>query len=154
MKSHDTVLYTTKRIAGIMSLDQKTVEKSKRARHMRNGYRKERKYVNCVMTKEEYKRLQQGAKLIGKKPTEYLREAAFAHQEQRYLVPEGIATELSTLVFLFRNIACNINQMSKHANTLRKLKIVDVLSLRGNVQEMERLVKEFVKNPVSIKNDY
>jgi len=153
MKTYNTILYTTKRIASIMSFDQNVVEKSKRARYMRNSYRKERKYVNCVMTKEQYKELQQEAKKIGKKLTEYVREAALAHKGKKYLVPESVATELATLVFLCRNMACNINQIAKHANTFRKLRIVDVVALSGTVQELERLVKEFVEKPIYIGDD-
>ena len=62
-------------------------------------------------------------------------------------------TELATLVFLFRNMACNINQIAKHANTYKKLKVVDVLTLSKTVQELERLVTEFVENPTTVMDD-
>lgn len=153
MKSHTTVLYTTKRIAFILSSYANTVEKSKRARYMRTQYSTTRKRVNCTLTFREYQQLVQEAKTLGKSPTAFIREATFAYIENRQLVSSGVETELATLVFLFRNMACNINQIAKHANTYKKLKVVDVLALSRTVQELERLVIEFVEKPISIRDD-
>ena len=136
-----------------MSDDVNTVEKSRRARYMRTQYSTTHKRVNCTLTFREYQQVVQEAKRLGRSPTAFIREATFAYLENRHLVSSEVETELATLVFLFRNIACNINQIAKYANTYKKLKVVDILALSKTVQELERLVIEFVENPVSIMDD-
>jgi len=109
--------------------------------------------VECRLSSKQSQILESKSQKHGKTKSECLREAAFAYWENRYLVPAGVEMDLSTLVFLFRNMANNINQIAKYANTFRRLRIVDALALKGTVQEMERLVDGFVRNPIENADD-
>ena len=158
MKSNALILHTTKQISDIMAGGIKAAKKAKHARYMRTIYRPycakmKKMRIECRLSSEQSKVLENKSKEYGLTKSECLREAAFAHMEKQYLVPDSIGTELSTLVFLFRNMACNINQIAKHANTYKKLKVVDVLTLSKTVQELERLVTEFVENPTTVMDD-
>ncbi len=109
--------------------------------------------MNCSLTPEEFRRIKKAAKTKGKTPTAYLREACLAYMDCRCLVSENLEVEFSGFVFLMRNMANNLNQIAKWANTFQRLRVVDIVAMRGTIFEVERLVKEFVKNPVTMGDD-
>lgn len=87
------------------------------------------------------------ARLAGKPPTAFLREAALAYLERRYLVPARIEDRLQELVFLFRNIAGNLNQLAAKANALKRATVFDLLFARRLVLRLEEAVKDFLRRP-------
>ena len=113
---------------------------------MRNVYRKHRKRLDCALTLDEYAKLKTKARASNLPPTTLLRQAAFAYLEKSPLIPPDLERELSTLVFLFRNMANNLNQIAKHTNTHKKLSLFNALQARETILELENLVKDFFKN--------
>lgn len=122
-------------------------KKEKKAKYMAEVYRKEHRYINCVLTLEEYDVLKERAVSIGRKPTVYLREAAFAYMQARYLVPSGVEEQLSTLIAELRKIGGNVNQLAKRANRIQKLTVWDAVLARERLNQLEDRVKAFIRNP-------
>jgi hypothetical protein len=128
---------------------QSSEEKNRRkALYMAQVYRKKRtKYVNCALSLDEYDSLKECAEKSGRKPTKFLREAAFAYMGQHYLVPKNIDAKMANLVALLRNVAGNINQIARRTNRWQKLTVIDLLQARSLLSKQEEAIKEFLSNP-------
>ena len=129
------------------SCGEEKKEKGQKARYMAEVYRKEHRYINCVLTLEEYDLLKNYAQASGQKPTVYLREAAFAYMGKRYLVPKDIEEQLKLLVVEIRKIGGNVNQVAKRANRMQKLMVWDAVRARERINQLEDRVKAFIRNP-------
>ncbi len=130
--------------------EEKKEKGGRKARYMAEVYRKERRYINCVLTLEEYNLLKNHAQASGKKPTAYFREAAFAYIGKRYLVPKGVEEQLNMLVAEVRKIGGNVNQLAKRANRMQKLTVWDAVRARERINQLEDRVKAFIRNPQTV----
>jgi hypothetical protein len=127
------------------SHDKKNKQKQK-DRHIAQRYRKERKFVNCVLSQDEYAVLQERAKTDGQTPTAYLRKIAFAYMEQQPIWPKAIEIRLQELVRLLRNMATNLNQIARRTNRNTKLGFFDAFQARKTVLDLEIAFKVFMDN--------
>ena len=132
-----------KHFYGSQSCEEKNKQKS---RHMAQMYRKGRKFVNCVLSIEEYATLKKQAESAGCSPTAYLRKAAFASLERKPLIPKFIEVRISELVHLLRNMATNLNQIARRTNQTTKLGLFDAFQARKTVLGLEIAFKVFMDN--------
>ena len=114
---------------------------------MREEYRKDKKYLNCVLSKEEFKKIKTNSKSHWKTPTTYLRESAIAYSKQKFLIPENIKEQLERFIFILRSIANNINQIVKHINTKHSAWKAEIIEIKNTVHWLESLIKSFIENP-------
>ena len=100
---------------------KKKDQKIKRAKYMKEEYRPSKERIDCTLTKEEFRHIKAEAKAHGKNRTAFFRESALAYTKQKYLVPANIREKLEENIFLLKNIANNLNQIAKHANSKHKI---------------------------------
>lgn len=108
---------------------------------------RDRLRLNCTLPRTLYERIHRHARRAGRPPTSFLREAALAYLERRYLVPANLEQRLLDLTAVLRNVAGNINQLAAKANTLKRVTVFDLLSARRLVLFLEKSVKSFVRQP-------
>jgi hypothetical protein len=113
---------------------------------MRKFYRAERRRLDCTLTVEEFRKVKSLATSANLPPTTLFRQAAFAYLEKTSLISPATENQLSTLTFLFRNMANNLNQIAKHTNTHKRLSFFNAMQARETVLELEKLVKDFIEN--------
>jgi hypothetical protein len=118
-----------------------------RNRYMREVYRKAHPRLDVTLSQAQYRHLEQAARQSGRPVTAYLREAAFAYLERRYLVPRDIDESLHALVYQLRAAGNNLNQIAHHANTKRRATADDVRQARKLLVRMETAVTGFVRRP-------
>jgi hypothetical protein len=127
---------------------RKAREKAQRARYMREVYRQAHKSLNVTMTHERFVRtiVPEAAK-AGLSVTEYLREAAFAYAEQRYLVPQGLEAALWAVTDQLAALGSNLNQIARHANLEHQATRQDLADARRCLERAEQLVESAVRSP-------
>lgn len=108
-------------------------------------YRQTVRRVTCTLRHETYEKLIKRSS--GRKPAVFVRDAALAYLEQRYLVPADIERRLVTVTALIRNIAGNLNQIAAKTNTLQRVLLWDLKKARERVLELEDVIRRFVRYP-------
>jgi len=127
--------------------DKSQVRRLKRNRYMREVYCKRTKRVDCVFSPDQYRKLKARAKEAGLAPSVFLREAAFAYLEKRYLVPANISDRLDELTALLRNMANNLNQIARHTNTIKRATVFNLIKARQVVFQFEETLQAFITYP-------
>ena len=113
---------------------------------MRLNYRKKRKYINCVVSIDDYELLKLNAENLWLTTTAYLRDSAIAFSKQRTLFPKNVLDLMWEFRFVLRNIANNINQIAKYVNTKHKLWFAKLIKLKLLVNKLEHQVLSFMEN--------
>ncbi len=142
-----SVVWTAHRVAMATVPDSKALAKVKRARYMRDEYRKLTKRLDCTLTHEQFRQIKKEARKAGMPPTTFFRKAALAYIDQTYLVPRQVENPLAITVSLLRNMANNLNQIAKYTNTFQKLTLINAIQARETVLASESLIKDFIQNP-------
>lgn len=119
----------------------------KRADYMAEVYSGKVRRVNCTLMPEQYAQLALAAQCSGRAPAQYLRDAAFAYLEGRYLVPLDMEERLAELSVLLRGIGNNLNQIARRANAVGKTTVFDLLKARREMQRLESTLENFVRHP-------
>ena len=127
---------------------RKARAKAQRARYMREVYRQANKSLNVTMPCERFTAiLAPAAAEVGLSPTEYLREAAFAYAERRYLVPRGLEDALWAVSDQLAALGNNLNQIARHANLRGRASHRDLADARRCLERAEQLVQAAVRTP-------
>lgn len=127
---------------------RKAREKAQRARYMREVYRQVNRSLNVTMPRERFTAiLAPAAAEAGLTVTEYLREAAFAYAEQRYLVPSGLEAALWAVSDQLAALGNNLNQIARHANLEHQATRQDLADARRCLERAEQLVESAVRSP-------
>lgn len=116
-------------------------------RYMREVYRPTRRRVDVTLNRQQYDALEQAARAAGRPVAAFLREAAFAYLERRYLVPAGIEQGLHAVTLQLRAAGNNLNQIAHQANMKRRATADEVHQARELLQTMEAAVARFVRCP-------
>lgn len=127
---------------------RKAQEQRHRARYMREVYRKANKSLNITMPQQRFTdTIVPAATRCGLTPTEYLREAAFAYSDQRYLVPHSLENALWAVSDQLAAMGNNLNQIARHTNLEHKATRQDLADARSCLDRAERLIQAAVRNP-------
>jgi hypothetical protein len=115
-------------------------------------YNQRKKYIKCALELSQYQSLEEYARQAGMKPTTFLREAAFAYIHRRQLMPKSVSESLPSLIAFIRNIANNLNQIARHANTFKKTTFYNLSKARRNVLALENTILDFIEPPLQNDN--
>lgn len=124
-----------------------------KARERKAAYDQKRRRIMLTLTPAQEREIRRAAREAGLKPAAFVREAALAYMDQRFLVPQDQAQRLTSLIAVLRNIGNSLNQVARFAATVQKKrgwfgkKPFDWQEAEAKVREMERRVEEFVQNP-------
>jgi hypothetical protein len=122
----------------------------KRKFHDALYYRPGIRRVNCTLTHEQYEQLSDCAKQAGMSPTQYLKAAAFAYMNTRYLVPENLEQALWKLTGQLHAAGNNLNQIARYVNTEKKASQQTIAQLRSLIEEMDERITAFVHCPAEM----
>jgi hypothetical protein len=112
-----------------------------REEHRARGIRR----VSVTLDSDEFTRLSVLAKRQNEAPTAHLKRRAFAHMDERYLVPADVSERLDSLVAILRGIGNNLNQLARHSNEMRYF--LDTESVRLQVKRLEEEISTFIQAP-------
>lgn len=115
-----------------------------RNEHRARGIRR----VSVTLDSEEFNRLSVLAMAQGEAPTAHLKCRAFAHMDERYLVPADVSARLDSLVAILRGIGNNLNQLARHSNEMRYF--LDTESVRLQVKRLEEEISSFITAPARV----
>ena len=125
------------------------LKKVQRISYLRNYKKNRKKYVKelkITLSIKEYEILKKESTKYGITPNKLIINQALAYKNSNYLVPNSIDKDLKQLIFLFRNIANNINQIAKHSNIFKKL--IGTNKIVTNLAILEKNVIEFIRKPL------
>lgn len=115
--------------------------------YMKNVYRKTSRRIESTFSEDQYRRILDEAERSGRKPSVFLREAALAYLDQRYLVPQDVESALRTLTLQLRSAGNNLNQIARYANTQKEASQALLQAARKCLQDMEDRITRFIENP-------
>lgn len=101
--------------------------------------------VSVTLSAEEFTTLGASADQHHERLTTHLKGLAFAHLEDRYLVPPDLASRLDETLAILRGIGNNLNQLARHSNEMRYF--LDTEEVRLQVKRLDQVVRDFVSNP-------
>lgn len=136
------ILNVTVQVANLLSGGATAVRRSRHARYMREEYSCRRKRVNCALSHEEYRILQDAAQRYGLRPTSLLQKAALAHLRGAKLPTQQQVNMQNELLRQLHSIGCNLNQVARHCNRTQKLswkglKVLQVM-IRDLIEKQSR----------------
>jgi len=134
-------------------IDLKKVQRVKYLKDYKLKRKKHIKELKITLSVKEYEVFKKEATKYGITPNKLIINQALAYKNSNYLVPKSIDEDLKQLIFLFRNIANNINQIAKHSNIFKKL--IGTNKIITNLATLEKSVIGFIKKPLlsSTKED-
>lgn len=115
--------------------------------YMREVYQKRRRRISLTLTPEQYGRLQKQAERSGRALAVFVREAALAYLERRYLVPKNLEHSLWQLTRQLRAAGNHLNQIAHQANTRKHASLSELKQARALLERMEALVSRSVSCP-------
>jgi len=124
---------------------KKNLEKLKRARYMRDDYGKRKKRLNLTFNYSDFVKVEQEARSTGLTPTAFLRDSVLAYLGNSRLPSEKTANNFSEMVFLLRNMANNLNQIARQANTVQGLSFGGFLRTKSVLKNLEDTAEDFMK---------
>ncbi len=144
------VLDTTLRIASLVNADPSAVRRARRARYMRTVYRERVQRLTCSLSREDFQQLKRHAEHTGLAPTAFLREAALAYMDQRYLVPADVVRRQEAMTAEIRRCGTLINQLAAKANTRKEATLSDIRAARALLVDLDRRLRDYFVNPSRI----
>lgn len=121
--------------------------RERKARYQRE-YRKTHHYLNVGIENDQYtKIIAPRAQAAGITPTEYLREAAFAYSEKRFLVPQDLEAALWAVSDQLAALGNNLNQIARHANLEQAATRQDISDARRLLEQAGQAVERAVRFP-------
>ena len=127
--------------------DRSQQQRDRKARYMREVYRKTRKSLNVTLTPEQYERIAAAAKAAGYQPRAYGREVLLASLDRRPLVPRGLEAALWAAADQLRAAGHNLNQIARLANTRREISPEQLQEARACLGQMEAALEQLVFAP-------
>lgn len=141
----DTIYRT--RIFTLIDLPKLSAQ-ARRARYMREVYRKTHIDLTVSIPKQQYDEvLLPHAVNAGRKVRAFVREAAFAYIGQSFLVPRDLEAALLAVTDQLAALGNNLNQIARHANLEQTASRQDVQDARRLLERAEQLVEEAVRFP-------
>ena len=97
--------------------------------------------VTCNLYPDQHHRLSSAAHDLRRRLAPFLRDAALAYIEKRYLLPGGIEMQLETIQQEIRRIGTNINQIAARANSLQRITHGDLRKAGKLVELLENQMR-------------
>jgi len=103
-----------------------------------------RKRVYGTLTAEQYADIEKRAEDAGRAVWTQIHAEAEAYARGEYLAPKAIEEQVTELIIQLRRIGTNVNQITRE---FHQDGIHDEPDLLRNLQELEMLIRAFVKKP-------
>ena len=117
----------------------------------RQDYKSNHKRVYLTMSRVDYERFAEVAAREGRAVASLILGYAFAGLDGS-AIPEAIAEDLAEVKFLIANIANNINQMARHANTVRAF--TDDAGLIRELERLQTVIADHTTKSIRDAHDY
>jgi hypothetical protein len=113
----------------------------------RAEHKKQTRRISVSVNKEELARLLERAVAYGERPTTHLKRCAFAQIAGVSHPTPAAAERLDTLVFLLRNMANNLNQMTRYSHEIRAVvEAGKALAMLSEIEKSARALGMLPKN--------
>jgi hypothetical protein len=117
----------------------------------REKYRSDKRRKEIMFTKTEYQYIERKSKDYSRPVSEFLKECVFNYLNNRYMVHDP--NLYRAILLEIRRIGTNINQITKIANTNKKINTAETMQLSRGVKEIESLVKNSLQNPPELLSE-
>lgn len=114
---------------------------NRRAYHRK--YNAEHKRITISMPIAEYRRHLKRANDNGRKPGRQILAESDAYRKGEYLPQQDIEDTLKEISLLLRNQANNLNQLTRHSHTLRRL-VCDENSILLSLEQQEMAIQNLI----------
>jgi len=132
-------------------IDIKKIYRAKYLKKYKQQRKSKFKELKITLDIKNYEKLKNEALKYKITPNKLIVKQALAYKNSNYLVPKNIDDDLKQLIFLFRNIANNINQATKHSNIFKK--IIGTNKFITNLKTLEKNIIDFIQKPPLKQND-
>ena len=119
-------------------------KKSEYLKKYREENKRKTKRVSVTLSLDEFKQLEQMAKVEKIKPTTLLKKLAFSSMNKKADFPLDVSADFGDLVHILRGVANNINQMAKHSNTIKR--VADESRLFALLKSIEDENRKFLES--------
>ncbi len=120
--------------------------------YMREVYPKQRRRISLTLTPAQYDKLQKQAQRSGRPLAVFVREAALAYLERRYLVPKHLERSLWQLTRQLRAAGNHLNQIAHQVNIRKHASLSELKQARALLKQMEARITQSVTCPQAIEN--
>jgi len=124
--------------------DEQRQEKRRYHQQYWSQYKKTRRRVSGTLTADQHAAIEQRAKDAGRAVWKQIHAEAEAYARGEYLPPKDIEAHITELIIQLRRIGTNVNQITRE---FHQEGIHDEPDLLRNLNELEMLVRAFVKKP-------
>lgn len=121
--------------------DRTEYMKAFRQRQTESGVRR----VNVTLTEPEFLQMSESARAHGDRITTHLKNRAFAHLADRYVLPADLSERMDSLLAILRGIGNNLNQLARHSNEMRYF--LDTNDVIAHLARLDKEVRQFVSVP-------
>jgi len=107
------------------------------------------KRVTCNLKRPDYLRLKVAAGAVGLSLAPYIREAALAHLDERFLVPPRLDDLIGRLIAETRRVGNNVNQVAARVNAKHSVTHEDlrqVIATVENLEDASRILRVVIQN--------
>lgn len=123
-------------------------KKSEYLKKYREENKRKTKRVSVTLSLDEFKQLEQMAKVEKIKPTTLLKKLAFSSMNKKADFPLDVSADFGDLVHILRGVANNINQMAKHSNTIKR--VADESRLFSLLKSIEDENRKFLESKMKL----
>lgn len=120
------------------------MSKSIKRRAYEKGYWEKHRQITVTVTLNKFEHLDQRAKPNGRTAGQQMLAQSDCYEKGEYLSPKVIEDRVKAIYFLIRNVANNINQLTKHSNTFRRF--VAQKQVIQMLQRLETGVESLIRN--------
>lgn len=124
-------------------------EKRKRERERKREYRSRHKTYRLSYTIETSLELNRQAGKYGKSVPQFIKAVVKAHIEGNGYVPLS-ENKVQDLVFQLRKVGNNLNQVVRHVNAKREVRLEDIEQMQNQLNEIENQVVKALTQPQEI----
>lgn len=139
---------TSVKLNGVFNT-KKNLAGEKRKKYLQEyqkSYRKEyktlKKRVSITFDIDEYNALALYSKENDTKLNQQIKSIILSHIHNKPIIPKESQNTLNSFVFLIRNIANNINQLTKQSNIFKT--VINSKQVFNELSNLEQIVKDFV----------
>jgi len=121
-----------------------------RFRNVLHYHRRVRR-VTTTMSRQQFERLAQHARLLQRRLAPFVRDAALAYVGRHHLLPRNLEAGLRGVIVHLRRAGTNLNQIAARANVVQRASGFDLIDARVTVRKLEQDVSRVLDlyNPAS-----
>ena len=115
-----------------------------------NRFRKNNVRKDIYFTPQEFSQLAKVAKMHNVSVPKLCKELTFAYIESQFVLPDD--KQIRRLELYLRGVTNNLNQLVRYVHQRKDLSVIDISTLREQVNEMENHVSTTLRSPVNLQD--